>query len=406
MKRRKKDNARRDAFINSRFLPIPYLSFSLILICYFFALWYDNFIVNNPIIYPIGRGWPPITIYHYHMPPEFNTDLLMNSMPDIFDKDKENYHFVLEPLFPDFLNMTPLLTDDIDNADFIYLDNLPTFLHINNLTMKERIKITKDYYKYLVKTKLIKRTNLFTVKVFPIETIYLMILNGYKATFDRFFSHNRIVVPYLSNFSEPKAKEFNPSRKYKIFFSGSCIKKRKVIFDVLENIPGALAYKMDRDDPEQIAERIKAVPYLMNQSQFCVIPRGDSPSSKRFYDAVMFGCIPVIISDNMEIAYDKTQINWDKCIIRVPENNVYKLQKILESISVEQYMEMFDYLISVQNYIRFDNGVTPENGFGSLLWELYYYRNDTRKTHFLYYLWERFISFLIYCFMCILDIFV
>ena len=36
----------------------------------------------------------------------------------------------------------------------------------------------------------------------------------------------------------------------------------------------------------------------MRQSVFCLVPRGDTPSSRRLFDAVSAGCIPVIISDD------------------------------------------------------------------------------------------------------------
>jgi len=36
---------------------------------------------------------------------------------------------------------------------------------------------------------------------------------------------------------------------------------------------------------------------------FCPIPIGDSPSSKRMYDVLNFGCIPVVLSDDLVWAY-------------------------------------------------------------------------------------------------------
>jgi hypothetical protein len=36
---------------------------------------------------------------------------------------------------------------------------------------------------------------------------------------------------------------------------------------------------------------------------FCPVPVGDSPSSKRMYDAMNLGCIPVILSDDLIYAY-------------------------------------------------------------------------------------------------------
>jgi hypothetical protein len=39
------------------------------------------------------------------------------------------------------------------------------------------------------------------------------------------------------------------------------------------------------------------------KSIFCPVPVGDSPSSKRMYDALVLGCIPVILSDDLVWAF-------------------------------------------------------------------------------------------------------
>ena len=41
----------------------------------------------------------------------------------------------------------------------------------------------------------------------------------------------------------------------------------------------------------------------MRSATFCPIPIGDSPSSKRMYDVIHFGCIPVVLSDELVYAY-------------------------------------------------------------------------------------------------------
>ena len=42
------------------------------------------------------------------------------------------------------------------------------------------------------------------------------------------------------------------------------------------------------------------------KSVFCPIPVGDSPSSKRMYDVMHLGCIPVVLSDDLVWAFSKT----------------------------------------------------------------------------------------------------
>lgn len=37
---------------------------------------------------------------------------------------------------------------------------------------------------------------------------------------------------------------------------------------------------------------------------FCLCPAGDTPSSARLFDAIVSGCIPVIVSDELELPFE------------------------------------------------------------------------------------------------------
>ena len=42
----------------------------------------------------------------------------------------------------------------------------------------------------------------------------------------------------------------------------------------------------------------------MRSSKFCLHPAGDTPSSCRLFDAIVSHCVPVIISDKIELPYE------------------------------------------------------------------------------------------------------
>uniref|UniRef100_A0A1J3EXI2 Putative arabinosyltransferase ARAD1 n=1 Tax=Noccaea caerulescens TaxID=107243 RepID=A0A1J3EXI2_NOCCA len=42
----------------------------------------------------------------------------------------------------------------------------------------------------------------------------------------------------------------------------------------------------------------------MRRSMFCLCPAGDTPSSARLFDAIVSGCIPVIVSDELELPFE------------------------------------------------------------------------------------------------------
>lgn len=43
---------------------------------------------------------------------------------------------------------------------------------------------------------------------------------------------------------------------------------------------------------------------LSIRSLFCLCPAGDTPSSARLFDAIVSGCIPVIVSDELEFPFE------------------------------------------------------------------------------------------------------
>ena len=59
---------------------------------------------------------------------------------------------------------------------------------------------------------------------------------------------------------------------------------------------------------------------------FCPIPVGDSPSSKRMYDVLNFGCIPVVLSDDLVWAYSRQTggpLNHSEFSIQMPQSLVH-----------------------------------------------------------------------------------
>ena len=46
------------------------------------------------------------------------------------------------------------------------------------------------------------------------------------------------------------------------------------------------------------------LPPLVIRSIFCLSPAGDTPSSARLFDAIVSGCIPVIVSDELELPFE------------------------------------------------------------------------------------------------------
>jgi len=78
-------------------------------------------------------------------------------------------------------------------------------------------------------------------------------------------------------------------------------------------------------------EKRQYVEDLIN-SQFVLCPRGTSPNSYRLFEAMSLGRCPVIISDEW---VETPGPDWASCSIRVPENQVSDIEKLLKDRALQ-----------------------------------------------------------------------
>lgn len=329
---------------------------------------------EDPPIHFAKRDWPPIKIYYHRLPATFNKNILNKVPARMFEPYDIEFQFYIEVAFTSYLNQTGLLVKNKDEADFIYTDIYPTYVGFAKLSRANRLRLGKLYFQNLKKNGILQNKNIFSINAMPFRRVIQNFLFGYIGSFEVINRTNFFAIPYLSYFKHylPSKVNFSAKRNYSVFMSGSAKFQRPRIFDLMKKIPNSYSFEMKRSLVNQMAEQLHEIPYAMAKSKYCVVPRGDSPSSKRFYDAVVYGCIPIIIADNFSLSFDKTQVNWDNCVLRIKESEVDTLPYVVGNITESEYQFMYNALMEAKEFVRFDNGVTPYNGVGSILWELYY----------------------------------
>ncbi|KAL3655107.1 Glycerol kinase [Castilleja foliolosa] len=75
----------------------------------------------------------------------------------------------------------------------------------------------------------------------------------------------------------------------------------------------------------------------MQRAVFCLCPLGWAPWSPRLVEADVFGCIPVIIADDIVLPFADA-IPWEEIGVFVAEKDVPKLDTTLTSIPVEEIL--------------------------------------------------------------------
>ncbi|KAJ7564651.1 hypothetical protein O6H91_02G027700 [Diphasiastrum complanatum] len=106
----------------------------------------------------------------------------------------------------------------------------------------------------------------------------------------------------------------------------------------------------------------------MQRAIFCLCPLGWAPWSPRLVESVIFGCIPVIIADDIVLPFTDA-IPWNEIAVFVPEIDVPKLDTILTSISPDEILRKQRLLANpaMKQAMLFTQPAEPGDAFHQIL---------------------------------------
>lgn len=93
----------------------------------------------------------------------------------------------------------------------------------------------------------------------------------------------------------------------------------------------------------------------MQSSKFCLNIAGDTPSSNRLFDAIASHCVPVIISDDIELPYEDV-LDYSEFCIFVRTRDALKekfLVNLVKSIGKDEWTRMWQKLKEVESFYEF-----------------------------------------------------
>ncbi|KAI4336590.1 hypothetical protein L6164_015100 [Bauhinia variegata] len=116
-----------------------------------------------------------------------------------------------------------------------------------------------------------------------------------------------VVAPYVhvvDSFTDDENQDPYESRTTLLFFRGGTFRKDEGVVRI--KLAKILAGYDDVLYERSIAtrENINASSKGMRSSKFCLHPAGDTPSSCRLFDAIVSHCVPVIVSDQIELPFE------------------------------------------------------------------------------------------------------
>ncbi|KAK9063522.1 hypothetical protein SSX86_017392 [Deinandra increscens subsp. villosa] len=167
-----------------------------------------------------------------------------------------------------------------------------------------------------------------------------------------------IVAPYMhvmESFLDDNSLDPYNSRTTLLFFRGRTVRKSEgVVRAKLEKILKGFN-DVHYEASYATGESIKASSQGMRSSKFCLNPAGDTPSSNRLFDAIVSHCVPVIVSDRIELPFeDELDYNKFSIFFSIKEALIpgYMVQQ-LRKISKEKWLEMWKLLKEIAHHYEY-----------------------------------------------------
>ncbi|PIN08085.1 Acetylglucosaminyltransferase EXT1/exostosin 1 [Handroanthus impetiginosus] len=108
----------------------------------------------------------------------------------------------------------------------------------------------------------------------------------------------------------------------------------------------------------------------MQMSKFCLNIAGDTPSSNRLFDAIASHCVPVIISDEIELPFEDI-LDYSEFCIFVRMSDALKenfLINFIRNIGKEEWTKMWRRLKEVEHFFEFHHP-SKENDAVQMIWK-------------------------------------
>ncbi|KAK6160397.1 hypothetical protein DH2020_003778 [Rehmannia glutinosa] len=177
------------------------------------------------------------------------------------------------------------------------------------------------------------------------------IMNISRLAKDVVAPYPHMVESYISENQEDPYK----SRETLLFFRGRT--KRKDEGKIRAQLHKMLNGTKDVIYEEGYAseEGFKASAEQMRSSKFCLHPAGDTPSSCRLFDAIVSHCVPVIVSDKIELPFE-SEIDYKDFSIFFSVNEALEpgyLINELRGVSKEKWIKMWSQIKSISHHFEF-----------------------------------------------------
>jgi hypothetical protein len=99
----------------------------------------------------------------------------------------------------------------------------------------------------------------------------------------------------------------------------------------------------------------------MRRSKFCLNIAGDTPSSNRLFDAIASRCIPVIISDDIELPFED-ELDYSGFCVFIKSTDALRERfviDLLRNISKDEWTVLWRRLKAVARHFEYQHPTKP-----------------------------------------------
>ncbi|XP_051133509.1 probable arabinosyltransferase ARAD1 [Andrographis paniculata] len=342
---------------------------------------------------------PLLRVYIYDLPPDFHFKLLGwipngdETWPDVSDPNRiptypgglnqqhsVEYWLLLDLLSSEIANVlrirpcTAIRVLNSSESDIVFVPFFASLSYNRHSKIQDNQKLSLDrqLQRRLVeflndRIEWKKGRNHLIVAHHPNSMMFARNMIGSSATFvladfGRYPSHianmeKDVIAPYKHMVQSVSAANSAPfdKRPTLIYFQGAIYRKdggaiRQELYYLLKD-ENDVHFSFGSVQANGVREAGEG----MASSKFCLTIAGDTPSSNRLFDAIVSHCVPVIISDDIELPFEDILDYSEFCVFVRASDAVEKgyLVKLLRGIARKKWTKMWERLKEVSRHFEY-----------------------------------------------------
>ncbi|GJP32783.1 hypothetical protein CLOM_g17379 [Closterium sp. NIES-68] len=155
-----------------------------------------------------------------------------------------------------------------------------------------------------------------------------------------------------------------------VFFRGTLNRQqggriRVELARLLSNVSGA-----DIAEGSPLQGGVQAAMAGMRASKFCLVPEGDTASTCRLFDAILSHCIPLVVSDSLDLPFEEA-LDYTRFALFLPQALALRpgyVEAFLRNVSHESAFTMWQRLREVAQHFVYSSPPKP-GGAEDMIWQ-------------------------------------